>query len=107
MQPTNVLFINSDQHSPHVLGCYGNPVVKTPYLDALAARGTRFQHATCPTPICVPSRASLATGRYGHTIGSWDNGTPYIGTEAESWGRRLSEQGHQALRQRVDIVPFD
>ena len=42
MRPTNILFINSDQHSKRVLGCYGNPVVKTPNLDALAARGTRF-----------------------------------------------------------------
>ena len=95
MRPTNVLFVNSDQHSPRVLGCYGNPVVKTPNLDALATRGTRFRNAYCPTPICVPSRASLATGRYAHTIDSWDNGTPYIGTEAQSWGHRLSEQGHK------------
>ena len=42
MKPTNVLFIHSDQHSKRVLGCYGNPVVRTPNLDALAARGTRF-----------------------------------------------------------------
>jgi len=95
VRPTNVLFINSDQHSPRVLGCYGNDVVQTPNLDALAARGTRFRNAYCPTPICVPSRASLATGRYAHTIDSWDNGTPYVGTEAESWGHRLSEQGHE------------
>ena len=94
MKPTNLLFINSDQHSPRVLGCYGNPVVKTPHLDALAARGTRFNAAYCPTPICVPSRASLATGRWAHQIDNWDNGTPYIGTEAESWGHRLAEQGH-------------
>jgi choline-sulfatase len=95
MRPTNILFINSDQHSKRVLGCYGNPVVKTPNLDALAARGTRFANAYCPTPICVPSRAALATGRYAHQIDSWDNATPYVGTEAPSWGHRLSEQGHK------------
>jgi choline-sulfatase len=95
VRPTNVLFINSDQHSPRALGCYGNSTVKTPNLDALAARGTRFGNAYCPTPICVPSRAALATGRYPHTIESWDNGTPYIGTEADSWGKRLAEQGHK------------
>ena len=95
MKPTNVLFIHSDQHTKRVLGCYGNPVVKTPNLDALAARGTRFANAYCPTPICVPSRASLATGRYAHRIESWDNARPYVGTEAASWGHRLTEAGHK------------
>lgn len=93
MRPTNVLFIMSDQHTPHVVGCYGNPVVQTPHLDALAARGTRFAHAVTPTPICVPARASFATGRYAHTLGAWDNAKPYVGTEAPSWGHRLTAQG--------------
>jgi choline-sulfatase len=95
VKPTNILFISSDQHSKRVLGCYGNPVVQTPHLDGLAARGTRFANAYCPTPICVPSRASLATGRYAHQIESWDNAKPYVGTEAASWGHRLTAQGHQ------------
>ncbi|MBI3972286.1 MAG: sulfatase-like hydrolase/transferase [Chloroflexi bacterium] len=95
MKPTNGLFICSDEHSRRVLGCYGNPVVRTPNLDALAAQGTTFLNAYTPTPICVPARACLATGRYAHTIDSWDNATPYVGTEAASWGHRLSEQGHK------------
>jgi choline-sulfatase len=95
MKPTNLLFINADQHSRRVLGCYGNRVVKTPHLDGLAARGTRFARGYCPFPLCVPSRASLATGRYAHTLGIWDNTKPYLGTEAPSWGHRLSEQGHR------------
>ena len=95
MPPTNVLFILSDQHSRRVTGCYGNPVVRTPNLDALAAQGTRFGSAYCQTPICVPARASLATGRYAHAIDSWDNATPYIGTEAASWGHRLIAKGHK------------
>lgn len=94
MKPTNVLFILSDQHSRRALGCYGNPIAKTPNLDRLAARGALFRSAYCQTPICVPSRSSLATGRYAHWIGSWDNATPYIGTEAESFGHRLAKQGH-------------
>jgi choline-sulfatase len=94
MPHSNVLFILSDQHSRRVTGCYGNPVVRTPNLDALAAQGTRFGSAYCQTPICVPARASLATGRYAHDIGSWDNATPYVGTESPSWGHRLVEQGH-------------
>ncbi|MCL4546086.1 MAG: sulfatase-like hydrolase/transferase [Chloroflexi bacterium] len=94
-RPTNLLFIMSDQHTRHVLGSYGNPAVATPALDALAARGTRFATAYCNFPICVPSRASFATGRYAHTIRSWDNASPYVGTEAPSWGHRLSAQGYR------------
>jgi choline-sulfatase len=95
MRPTNVLFIFSDQHSRRVLGCYGNAAARTPVLDALAAQGTRFASAYCQTPICVPSRASLATGRFAHAVESWDNATPYVGTEARSWGHRLTAQGHR------------
>jgi choline-sulfatase len=85
----------ADEHNPHVVGCYGNEVVKTPNIDALAARGTRFENAYCNVPICVPSRASVATGRYAHEIGSWDNAKPYVGTEAPSWGHRLTSQHHK------------
>jgi choline-sulfatase len=95
MRPANVLFIFSDQHSRRVFGCYGNAAARTPALDALAARGTRFASAYCQTPICVPSRASLATGRWAHAVDSWDNATPYVGTEARSWGHRLTAKGHR------------
>jgi len=95
LQPTNLLFICSDEHTRKALGCYGAAHVHTPNLDALAARGTLFRNAYTNTPICVPARACLATGRYAHTIDSWDNATPYVGTEAPSWGHRLTEQGHR------------
>jgi choline-sulfatase len=95
MRPTNLLIVLSDEHSRRILGCYGNAIVRTPTLDALAARGTRFASAYCQTPICVPSRASLATGRYAHALGAWDNGTPYVGGEAASWGHRLAAQGYR------------
>lgn len=93
-KPMNLLFIMSDEHNPHILGCSGHPVVKTPNLDELSKQGARFQNAYCNFPICVPSRASLATGRYAHEIGSWDNASPYIGGNS-SWGHRLTEQGYQ------------
>jgi len=94
--PQNVLFILSDQHNARMTGCYGHPIVQTPHIDALAVRGTRFASAYCNSPICVPSRASLATGRYVHEIGCWDNATPYRGSP-QSW--------HGALRDRgIDVV---
>ena len=96
MKPSNVLFILSDEHSRRVLGCYGNKLVKTPHLDALAARGVRFADACTNSPICVPARASLATGRYVHDIRFWDNGIPYDGS-VPSWHHRLKEAGHECV----------
>jgi choline-sulfatase len=69
MRAQNLLFILSDQHNPNFLGAAGHTFVKTPNLDRLAAAGTRFTRASTPCPICVPARASLATGRYVHDIG--------------------------------------
>ena len=93
--PTNLLFIFSDQHTRLALGCMGHPVVKTPHLDALAERGTLFRNAYCNGPICVPSRASLATGRHVFDIEKWDNCKPYFGEEP-SWGHRLMDRGRRA-----------
>lgn len=59
----NLLLILSDDHSaPHV-GAYGNPDILTPHLDAFAAQGMRFDRAYVTSPQCVPSRASIMTGR--------------------------------------------
>ena len=91
---TNLLFILSDQHNRKMMGCSGHPMVQTPNLDRLAARGTRFTQAYCNSPICVPSRASLATGQYVHKIRFWDNAHPYDGS-VPSWGHRLMAQGYR------------
>ena len=94
MKPSNLLVILSDQHNPRAAGCYGHPMVKTPSLDRLAARGTRFTSAYTNSPICVPARASFATGRYVHQIRFWDNAIAYDG-RVPSWGHRLMAQGHR------------
>ena len=92
----NVLLILSDEHSREIAGCYGNPLVKTPNLDALAARGVVFENAYCNSPICVPSRASLATGDYVHRTGYWDSAAAYDG-KVPSWHHRVREAGHDVV----------
>lgn len=94
MRPMNLLYIMSDHHSRDKLGCCGNPHICTPNLDALAANGVAFDNAYCNNPICVPSRASMATGDYGFRDGFWDNCHPYDGRR-EGWGHRLVQQGHK------------
>ncbi len=94
MKPANLLFILSDEHNPRVLGCNGHPQIKTPNLDRLAGSGTRFTAAYTNCPICVPARASLATGQYVHKTRCWDNAIAYDG-HPPSWGHRLMAQGHR------------
>jgi iduronate 2-sulfatase len=68
----NVLFLIADDLRPE-LGSYGNPIIRTPSLDGLAARGTRFDRAYAQYPLCNPSRASLLNGRYPMQTGVMDN----------------------------------
>lgn len=69
----NLLYIHSDQHSPFVTGCYGDPIVETPHLDSLSANGVVLDNVYCPSPICVPSRMSMLTGRHPYENRVWTN----------------------------------
>ena len=98
MKAKNLVFIISDEHQARALSCAGHPIVRTPNIDRLAARGTRFTAAYTPCPICVPARASLATGRYVHDTRYWDNAMGYDG-RVPGWGARL-----QAGNVRVESI---
>jgi iduronate 2-sulfatase len=72
----NILLICVDDLKP-VLGCYGDTVVKSPNIDALARRGVRFERAYCNQAVCAPSRNALMTGLRPQTIGVYDLGTNF------------------------------
>lgn len=96
MRAPNLLVIMSDEHNPKVMGCNGHPVVSTPNIDALAARGTLFSSAYTTSPVCIPARAGFACGKYIHQIGFWDNADAYDGT-VKSWHHVLRERGHRVV----------
>jgi N-sulfoglucosamine sulfohydrolase len=71
-----LLYVVDDQGSTDA-GCYGNPVIKTPGLDTLAAAGTRFTHAFCTTASCSASRSVILSGQYNHANGQYGHQHSY------------------------------
>lgn len=67
----NIVLMVADDHGSEALGCYGNPVIRTPHLDRLAASGTRFTQAFCTTASCAASRSVILTGRHNHSTGTY------------------------------------
>ena len=72
----NFLFIITDQHRADHIGCYGHPVIKTPNIDAIAARGRKFEKFYVACAICQPNRSTLMTGRMPSLHGERHNGVP-------------------------------
>jgi arylsulfatase A-like enzyme len=95
----NVLFLIADDLRPE-LGAYGHPFLKTPNLDRLAARATRFDRAYAQYPLCNPSRTSLLTGRYPTETGVMDN-NKYFRAEHPDWvtlPQHFKNNGYATLR---------
>jgi arylsulfatase A-like enzyme len=95
----NVLFIASDDLRPE-LGCYDNQLIKTPNIDQLAVRGTRFERAYAQYPLCNPSRTSLLTGRYPTQTGVMDNETWFRAAHPDfvSLPQHFKAHGYVTLR---------
>ena len=89
----NVLFVLCDDLRQDALGCYGSKHVRTPNIDAIAARGVRFQNSFCTTSLCSPSRASILTGLYAHRHGVRDNFTE-LPPRLTHWPARLKSEGY-------------
>ena len=92
-EPSNLIFFIADNHNRAYAGCYGHAVAQTPTIDRIAATGVRFKNAYAASAVCCPARAALATGRFPHQTGYWDNSLVYD-SAVPSWHRRLREQGH-------------
>jgi choline-sulfatase len=91
-----VVIIMSDQHNAHIMGCSGNPIVRTPNLDALARRGVRFTSAYCPYPLCAPSRMGFMTGQYPSEIDVWDNDS-ILSSRIPTFAHALGAAGYRAV----------
>ena len=102
----NFLFIITDQQRADWLGCYGHPVLKTPNIDAIAAKGTRFDNFHVASPVCMPNRASLLTGRYPSLHGLRHNGCR-LPLAANTFVDLLAEDGyHTAAIGKSHLQPF-
>lgn len=89
---TNVVLLVSDEHNPRYSSTYGHPVVRTPNMDRLAARGTVYENAYCPSPLCVPSRTAFMAGRYTHETQAYNN-SKVLERRHPSYGGVLAGEG--------------
>ncbi len=94
MRKPNILLFITDQHKADHLGVYGNKIVKTPNLDAIARRGWRADRFYVASPICMPNRSSLMTGRMPSVHGARHNGIP-LALESVTFVDRLREAGYE------------
>jgi arylsulfatase A-like enzyme len=108
----NILLIITDQHRADHLGCYGNPIVRTPNIDGIALRGTSFDRFYVATPICMPNRATLLTGRMPSLHGVRHNGIPLPFTE-NTFVEMLAAAGYETaligkshLQNMLDTPPM-
>lgn len=98
-KPPNVLFVAIDDLAT-VLGCYGHPLMQTPNLDRLAAKGVRFDRAYCQIPLCNPSRASVMTGMRPDQIRIYDLDRHFRDELASvvTLPQRFRQEGWKAVR---------
>ena len=90
----NILLIMTDQQRWDALGCVTD-WMQTPNMDRLASEGVRFSHCITNSPVCVPTRRSMATGHYCHNTGVWYNGNHSLDPEAPTWMRAIRDAGYR------------
>ena len=93
-KPPNFILFITDQQRADFLGCYGHPVLRTPHIDSIAAKGTRFSRFYVASPVCMPNRASLMTGRMPSVHGVRSNGIP-LSMQAVTFVELLRDAGYR------------
>jgi arylsulfatase len=93
MEKPNILLIMCDQLRADALGSYGNSLVRTPNIDRIAQQGVVFNRAYSRTPVCVPARYGLMSGKAPFQLGLIDNG-PYKKNFTDPLPQKLKEQGY-------------
>ena len=90
----NILLLMTDQQRWDAMGCSGG-WVRTPNLDRLAAEGVRFTNCVATSPVCIPTRLSLATGLYPHNTGVWNNMQHQMPADAPTWMQAVRGAGYR------------
>src|SRR5262245_51775435 len=90
----NFILCITDQQRADFLGCYGHPVLRTPNIDSIAAKGTMFRRFYVASPVCMPNRASLMTGRMPSLHGVRSNGIP-LSMQAVTFVDLLRDAGYR------------
>ena len=104
-QRPNIVLYLSDDHGVDFVGCYGNAVIHTPNIDALARGGLRFTRAFAGSPTCSPSRAIIYTGLYSKRNGTMGNHTD-CRPDIKTLPHYLKALGYRvALADKADVRP--
>ena len=93
MKP-NILLLMTDQQRWDAMGCSG-AWVQTPNLDRIASEGVRFTNCVTTSPVCIPTRLSLATGLYPHNTGVWNNMHHQMSAETPTWMQAVRDAGYR------------
>ena len=94
MSRPSFVLIMTDSQGANMVGCYGQPELRTPNIDRRAAEGVRFERAYTTCPLCTPARAAIFTGLYSQSTGAWTNDLP-LGTNVWHMGQRFRDLGYR------------
>ena len=91
----NLIFMTTDGHRPDALSLNGNPILQTPNFDRIGREGVQFRNSFCTNALCLPSRATVLTGLYGHNTGCVDNMDRAIPADVPMFTDLLREAGYE------------